>query len=561
MTATAAKTVLVVEDEESVRSPLVNALKYRGFKAEGAANVPETRRLIDKLGQDIDVAVLDMNLQDQNHPTLTGADLGREVRKAHPELPPEFLVFSGHREPDYYDAALQLGIAAYLVKGSLRQEDLIRHIRSLALRRALNTEREEIAEKIERIAEKYNSSANAIVNLCRQVLEPEMRACLGVLPIFLLSDKKGTQNCSTDVGLPVGYSSAYERIQGLTFAAVNNNGPFIFNKANLGIREESQETEIFGRLDGSRFLPLHSAQNLKLSVGILQAESTSNSIPEEPDKLAAILWTYLRQPIEELLNLLSRMEAAIEKAKRVTLLKHTSRFCLYVGQAQLDVLHEAVEENEIESGKPYFQKLKKLALDLKATGTEFSHLATLGETGQDVSEPSKPISALSVIHEAKKQVEEQFTFERLRIDTESKDFELTIDRDDLLVAVLRVMQWMAQREDKTPPDIIAPTLNVVFAESNGRREIHFSDQSRRLNSQLRQKLFEPFTESASRTVLTNEDKEEWPGLYLPLYLAKMLIEVKNNGFLEDRSDQLESKSGHRFVMSFPIGEVESRSHL
>ncbi|HEY9286100.1 MAG TPA: hypothetical protein VIP46_21800, partial [Pyrinomonadaceae bacterium] len=54
-----------------------------------------------------------------------------------------------------------------------------------------------------------------------------------------------------------------------------------------------------------------------------------------------------------------------------------------------------------------------------------------------------------------------------------------------------------------------------------------------------------------------------PGLYLPLYLAKILVEVKYNGELLDQSDALngetgeapaESKISHRFVMSLRVVE-------
>src|SRR2546423_10061382 len=118
----ATKTVLVVENEEPIRSPLVSALQYRGFEAVGAPNVSEARRLIDKMGQNIDVAVLDMRLEDPNYPDLTGADLGSDIRKANPKWPSEFLIFSGFAEPEFYDAAFHLRTAAYIVKGTLTQD-------------------------------------------------------------------------------------------------------------------------------------------------------------------------------------------------------------------------------------------------------------------------------------------------------------------------------------------------------------------------------------------------------------------------------------------------------
>ncbi len=128
---------------------------------------------------------------------------------------------------------------------------------------------------------------------------------------------------------------------------------------------------------------------------------------------------------------------------------------------------------------------------------------------------------------------------------------MEIDQNDFFVIVLRLLQWIVQREDKTPMDVM-PHIGVEYVRQSGRGQIIFTDHSRRLGKPLRETLFDPFTQATSLP-LTDEE-EERPGLYLPLYLAKMLVEVKNNGLLEDRSDDLDSKIGHRFVLSFPIKE-------
>ncbi len=41
-----------------------------------------------------------------------------------------------------------------------------------------------------------------------------------------------------------------------------------------------------------------------------------------------------------------------------------------------------------------------------------------------------------------------------------------------------------------------------------------------------------------------------PGLHLSLYMAKMLIELRNGGVVEDRSDEVEGDYGHRIALSF-----------
>jgi DNA-binding NarL/FixJ family response regulator len=546
----APKRVLVVEDEEPIRVPLVSALKYRGFEAVGAPNVSEARKLIDKEGQNIDVTVLDMALEDQDHPNLIGTDVGMEIVKANPKYPPEFLILSGHTLPDYYNAALRLGTAAYIVKGTLPQDDLIRHIRSLALRRALNADREDLEEKIEIIAAMSHSPDAAIVEICQRVFAPETRACLGLPYVFLLSDSKGTQNCGCDAGLPPGYAPAYDQVQALVFGAVNDADPIIFQKENLTGAADAKASDIYEKLTGSVFLRLFKAHDLRLSMGILRPDDESAFVPEDPGKLAGILSSYLRPTvIEHLFHVLSLLAATIERTKRNTLLEHTSRFCLYVGQTQLDVLNEAVESKEIESKSQYFQKLKRLASDLRATGNEFSRLSDISPRSGEETLP--PVSVSDVIEQAWREIKEQFPVGELTLEQTGQSFKLEIERDDLLVVFLRVLQWMAQRLDKTPIDV-APGISIHHETQGGRREIIITDRSRRLGNPLRKKLFEPFTQATTSPSSNMEDGKERPGLYLPLYLAKMLVEVKNHGLLEDRSDDLESKIGHRFVISFPI---------
>jgi DNA-binding NarL/FixJ family response regulator len=559
------KTVLVIEDEELVRLPLVSALQMRGFHAVGAATVDEARALIEQLEDNIDVMVLDMRLEDPKYPDITGAKLGLEVRSAHPKwLPPEFLIFSAYRQNDYYEAAWQLGAAAYLKK-NIAQADLIRHIRSLALRRALSVERKDIEEKIERIAEVNDTPAAAIINFCHQVLASEMKACLGAPSIFLLSDSNGTQNSGSDTTLELGYHPAYERIQALTFGAVNSADPFVFDLKEISGPPDAETHAIYEKLEGGAFLPLFITHGLRLSIGILRADDVP--LPEEPDKLARILSTYLRPAIiEHLLNFLTRLTDlnARKDAEKKTLLENTSRFCLYVGQTQLDILDEALAEEKIESGTEYFHKLKKLALDLCATGNEFSQLSNISGPSDSAGRRNahaEPVAVSSVIAQAWREIGEQFSIEKLTLKEQGENFNLAIDRNDLLVAVLRVLQWMVQREDKLPAGA-KPEIRVEYVRGDGYGEILFTDQSRRLGPQLRQKLFEPFTQATPPPLLSTEDDDEKadrPGLYLPLYLAKTLVEVKNDGVLEDQSDSVEGKLGHRFVMRLPMVKEQSFS--
>jgi hypothetical protein len=290
-----------------------------------------------------------------------------------------------------------------------------------------------------------------------------------------------------------------------------------------------------------------------LSIGILKPKQDVFEA-NDPQKLTSLLEDRFRPPVIKLLRYLWRVEAAVERAERKTLLEHTSRFCMYVGQTQLDVLAEAVQNEEIDPSNKCFQKLHRLAKDLNATGNEFSQLSF--SRTPDAANRNLRTSARSVVEKSWEMVKDQYLVEQLSIQHQGDDIQVPIAEPDLLVAVLRLLQWMAQRQDRMPGDIPDPRIEVNYSNLADRLEIRLTDQSRRLSAPLRRKLFEPFTlgGSIAETINADGDGEQMIGLYLPLYLAKTVTEVKNNGALEDKTDELESKLGHCFTISFPLPE-------
>jgi hypothetical protein len=90
---------------------------------------------------------------------------------------------------------------------------------------------------------------------------------------------------------------------------------------------------------------------------------------------------------------------------------------------------------------------------------------------------------------------------------------------------------------------------VVCRRVSKEKESHviFEDHSRRLPSNLREKLFSPFATPVFDDGLENGGRGE----ILGPYLSKVLVEVESKGFLDDCSDELPGDFGHRFVMRFP----------
>lgn len=563
------KDVLVVENEDGIRNGLVTELKDSGFGTEDAPTAAETRSKVLARGRQFDVVILDLALEDPNS-HLSGIALGHEITDAYPkEVPPEFIIFSAYNKPENYEAALKLSPAAYIVKNTDKADDIVNHVRSAAIQRALNALRFEIAEKIEQIAEADYDLLEAIKLLYGQVITPEVKACLGSPFIFLLSDAVGTQILSGDADLPEGYASAYEELQKLTFDRFHDDRPFLFTRKHADMLIELGKLDVLAPLEGGSFLPLHtissgSDRDLRLSMGILPKDGTVKAtVDGEPYRLATILHSDLRAPIIKLVKYLTNIDRAVERAKdrtrretrRETLLEHTAGFCLHVGEAQLEVLNEAVERGEISPEQELFRRLKKLATDLKATGVEFSHL-TPRNTARARAANLPEVRVSEIVERARQEIEDQYLADDLTAVESEGDFRLAVEPNDLFIAVLRVLQWMAQRGETMPEDGPKQQIKVMYARGEGQVEIRFVDRSRRLGGRLRESLFEPFALAAPAATRVKAEGEEPPGLYLPLYLAKVLVE-KNGGSLQDRTAELVGDEGHCVVMAFPVGEAQT----
>jgi hypothetical protein len=136
---------------------------------------------------------------------------------------------------------------------------------------------------------------------------------------------------------------------------------------------------------------------------------------------------------------------------------------------------------------------------------------------------------------------------------------------DVAIIVSRLLQWFVYRS-KNVPFGIEPAIRIRCEEGNGGATVVFEDDSRRLPKKLREDLFAPFTQAISTPF---DDLAAAPasgerggeragkepplsGRYLPLYLAKMLVEGRYRGILEDHSDEITDKGyGHRVLMYFP----------
>ncbi|ARD24131.1 MULTISPECIES: response regulator transcription factor [Shewanella] len=120
--------LLLVEDSEALRRPVIKALKASGFAVDATGDGQEG--LWMALEHDYDVIILDIML-----PSLDGRDVLKQLREANNESPVLFLTAKDAIEDRV--AGLRLGADDYLVK-SFAIEELIARVEALARRKYQN---------------------------------------------------------------------------------------------------------------------------------------------------------------------------------------------------------------------------------------------------------------------------------------------------------------------------------------------------------------------------------------------------------------------------------------
>jgi two-component system, cell cycle sensor histidine kinase and response regulator CckA len=117
------ESLLVVDDEESLRTLLGSALKRKGYQTMTAASGNEAIELINDPSCHFDAVLLDLNM-----PGASGVEVLKNLRMSRPKL--KVLVVSGHLTPKARVEFEQLGQKHFLQK-PYRLDELGRHLRSL----------------------------------------------------------------------------------------------------------------------------------------------------------------------------------------------------------------------------------------------------------------------------------------------------------------------------------------------------------------------------------------------------------------------------------------------
>lgn len=550
------KKILLIEDQEEQRVALAEIFRMLGFEVISPNSLSEARHLTTQNWEEINVGVIDMDLKEWDESKITGAELIIEIRKTKQTekntASPEFIVLTAHSNVPYYRFALELGVAAYLPKNESGNRDyqltnepsyanILRYIRVLALRHALRPEHPDIEMAISRIAAISPNQTEAVIKFCEEVLAPELKSCLGTPFLILFSDEEKTQVCCHLDGLPVDNHDFFHTLQALSHNEGNVVNPFVLNSELL--KHTLQSTDIpevlFEKLNGAAFLPLTLKQNLRLSLVILQQdESETVPIVEDAVTLCRLLGQHLKPTlIEHIITILSQWN------KLRTMMHNTSQLCLLFGQEQKNILRRINFAEELPSILP---QLQVLARDLYSTGETLTYIMESSNDSPSLNEES----VAEFVKERWNEIADVEFFDIFQI--QDSEYKVQVESDDFYIIISRLLQWLAKRRKETPSDI-KPVIKVSCSETEDWNEIIFEDRSFRLSRRLRDELFLPFSQSIplpfERISKSNDVKDS--GLYLPLYLVKMLVEGKYGGWVEDRSDEIESEYGNKILVRFP----------
>jgi CheY-like chemotaxis protein len=536
------KRVLLIEDEALQRETLREQLGWRGFEVESAANAARARAIVESSDEPFDVVILDMHLEGSD---VTGADLGIEFRKRWRKWSPEFLINSAYTRAEYLKLAVELGVAAYLDKAAKADtREAIRYVRALALKHALSVERPDSLEITRAIAMSSRDGREAVYRFCNELLKKELENCLGAPFLLLVTEGTWVEPIGSGGELPANsWSSNYLTIQALVYGRGGNVDPLVLDE-NLIPPEKGAIPEV---LKNAVFIPLASHEDLRLSLGILPPDE-SQKLTEDPIGLAHVLGRHFQPAVLEHLLMLTVMLAELNE-RRLTMLKATSQFCLYVGQEQITTLNAAQDVGEFLEMGTYLDKVYQLAEDLRHTGFILDNLARAQEPYRGVAQekPTQTVSMRNIVSSAWEKVVRLLNLsEKSLLSLDAGDCRVVGSPVYLEIAASRILQWFAQRLAHAP-DNVRPSIQVQFAGDG--LEVVFVDHSRKIADNLRSHLFMPFSEALSQPPARSE--LGGPGLNMPLYMAKSLVEFGNGGRLDDRSADIIGDFGHKLVMSFP----------
>ena len=131
--------ILIVDDEDQIRSLLARLLGAHGFECVAAESAAAGRRLLEE-------TPIALVLSDVNMPGESGLDFTREVLAHHPDT--AVVMVTGMDDRLYAEAAIELGAYGYILK-PFKPNELIINVGNALRRRSLEIENRNQRERLE----------------------------------------------------------------------------------------------------------------------------------------------------------------------------------------------------------------------------------------------------------------------------------------------------------------------------------------------------------------------------------------------------------------------------
>jgi diguanylate cyclase (GGDEF)-like protein len=134
-------TVLIVDDDLSVRNTMDEYIANAGFSTLAASSAEEALELVEK--NNFAVVITDIRL-----PGLGGLELTKVIKQKNGS---DVIVVTGYSDDYSYEEAINIGASDFVIK-PVRLEELLLRLRRVLKERQLSTERTRMMQKLQKLA-------------------------------------------------------------------------------------------------------------------------------------------------------------------------------------------------------------------------------------------------------------------------------------------------------------------------------------------------------------------------------------------------------------------------
>ena len=134
-------TVLIVDDDLSVRNTMDEYIASAGFSTLAASSAEEALELVEK--NNFAVVITDIRL-----PGLGGLELTKVIKQKNGS---DVIVVTGYSDDYSYEEAINIGASDFVIK-PVRLEELLLRLRRVLKERQLSTERTRMMQKLQKLA-------------------------------------------------------------------------------------------------------------------------------------------------------------------------------------------------------------------------------------------------------------------------------------------------------------------------------------------------------------------------------------------------------------------------